>query len=40
MAEELYGVRVPVLVLPPTELARIPQDGAVEISEDGEVTLR
>ncbi len=39
VAEELYGIRIPVLVLSPAELAAI-QDGAVvTITEAGEVTV-
>jgi len=40
VAEELYGVRVPVLVLSPTDLAQIRQDQGIDISEAGEVALR
>jgi predicted aconitase with swiveling domain len=39
VAEELYGIRIPVLVVPPAELATI-QDGVlVAITEAGEVTV-
>jgi predicted aconitase with swiveling domain len=37
VAAELYGVVVPVLALPPEELARIPDGQRVEIGPDGEV---
>jgi len=39
VAEELYGVRLPVIVLPPDDLARIRSGQRVEILESGEVTL-
>jgi predicted aconitase with swiveling domain len=39
VAAELYGVQVPVLVLPPEELARIPDGQRLDIRPDGEVTL-
>lgn len=39
VAAELYGVEVPVLVLPPEELARIPDGQRVDIGSDGAVTL-
>jgi len=38
VAEELYGVRLPVVVLPPTELARIHDDAVLRVDEDGSVT--
>jgi uncharacterized protein len=37
VAEELYGVRVPVVVLPPAELARIRDGSEVGIDGDGRV---
>lgn len=39
VAEELYGVRLPVIVLPPDDLAQIRSGQRVEILESGEVTL-
>lgn len=39
VAEELYGKRIPVLVLEPDDLAAIPDGAVVSVSEDGEVTL-
>lgn len=39
VAEELYGVRLPVIVLDPGELERIPDGSAVTVSEAGEVTI-
>lgn len=39
VAEELYGVRVPVVVLPAGELSRFATGQRVQISEDGEVQL-
>jgi uncharacterized protein len=38
VAEELYGARVPVVVLPPADLKRLHHGAAVTIREDGEVT--
>ena len=40
VAEELYGVRVPILHLPLADLASIPERATVAIGEGGEVTLR
>lgn len=40
VAEELYGIRVPVLQLSPADLASIPGGALVMIGEGGEVTLR
>ncbi len=40
VAEELYGVRVPVLHLPPVELDAIPDGAVLSVHEGGEVTLR
>jgi predicted aconitase with swiveling domain len=37
VAEELYGVRVPVLVLDPTDLAGIADGAVLAIEEDGTV---
>ena len=39
VAEELYGVRVPVLHLTPAELDAKPDGSAVSIREGGQVTL-
>ena len=39
VAEELYGIRVPVLVLPVAELDAIADGAAVVVSEGGEVML-
>ncbi len=39
VAEELYGVRLPVVVLPPAELAQIRDDALLRVDEDGSVTL-
>ena len=40
VAEELYGVRVPVLRLSPADLASVPDGAMVGIGEGGEITLR
>jgi len=37
VAEELYGVRVPILVVPPDELAAIPDGVTLRIDTDGVV---
>ncbi len=37
VAEELYGVAVPVIVLPPDELGSIPNGAEVSIGSDGVV---
>ena len=39
VAQELYGVVIPVAVLPPEELAAIPEGAEVHIGPDGEVAL-
>ena len=39
VAEELYGVRVPIVVVAPDELALVADGQAVAIHEDGEITL-
>ena len=39
VAEELYGVRLPVLHLPLADLAGIPEGAMVRVGEGGEVTL-
>jgi predicted aconitase with swiveling domain len=39
VAEELYGIRVPIVQLPLAELARIADGAAVSVGEGGEVTL-
>jgi predicted aconitase with swiveling domain len=39
VAEELYGIRVPVLQLAPSDLDAIDAGSAVSVSEGGEVTL-
>jgi predicted aconitase with swiveling domain len=39
VAEELYGRRVPVLVLEPRDLEAIADGAHVSVAEDGEVTL-
>jgi predicted aconitase with swiveling domain len=38
VAGELYGVRVPVVVLSPWELATIPDGTSVRLEQDGSVT--
>lgn len=38
VAEELYGMRVPVVVLPPGQLAQIRDDALLRVDEDGSVT--
>ena len=40
VAEELYGVRLPVLQLTRADLASIPAGAVVEVGEGGAVTLR
>jgi predicted aconitase with swiveling domain len=40
VVEELYEQRIPVVVLPPADLAAIPDGTLVSIADDGEVTLR
>ena len=37
--QELYGQRIPVLVLAPEDLAAIPDGATVDVAQDGEVTL-
>ncbi len=39
VAEELYGVRLPIVVVAPDELALVADGQAVAIHEDGEITL-
>lgn len=39
VAEELYGIRVPIVVVPPAELAEVADGQRVAIGEDGEITL-
>jgi predicted aconitase with swiveling domain len=39
VAEELYGTRIPLLVLAPDGLAAIADGAAVSIAEDGEVVV-
>lgn len=39
VAEELYGARVPVLVVAPEELATIRDGQTLAVAEDGEVTI-
>jgi predicted aconitase with swiveling domain len=39
VADELYGLRIPVVVLQPAELAAIPDGARISVAEDGEVTL-
>jgi predicted aconitase with swiveling domain len=39
VAEELYGVRLPVLVLEPRDLSAVPGGGRVRIREGGEVAI-
>jgi predicted aconitase with swiveling domain len=39
VAEELYGVRLPIVQLPPAELGTIPDGAAVSVGEGGEVTV-
>ena len=38
VAEELYGVRVPIVVVAPEELAGVADGQVVTISDDGEIT--
>lgn len=40
VAEELYGIRMPIVHLPLAELGAIPDGAAVFVSEGGEVTVR
>jgi predicted aconitase with swiveling domain len=40
VAEELYGVRVPIVNLGPAELNAIPDGALVTVHEGGEVTLQ
>jgi predicted aconitase with swiveling domain len=39
VAEELYGVEVPVVVAAPEQLAEIPPGATVRIDDDGSVTV-
>lgn len=39
VVQELYGQRIPVLVLAPEDLAAIPDGATVDVAQDGEVTL-
>ena len=39
VAEELYGVRVPLVQLAPGDVLAIPDDAAVTIAEDGAVSV-
>ena len=39
VAEELYGIRVPIVVVPPVELAEVADGQRVAIGEGGEITL-
>jgi predicted aconitase with swiveling domain len=39
VVEELYGQRIPVVVVAPADLAAIPDGAPISIAEDGEVTL-
>ena len=39
VAEELYGIRLPVVQLPPAELKTIPDGAPVSVGEGGEVTV-
>jgi predicted aconitase with swiveling domain len=39
VVEELYGKRIPVVVLTPDELAGIPDRAEVSITQAGEVTV-
>jgi predicted aconitase with swiveling domain len=38
VVQELYGQRIPVVVLTPADLAAMPDGAPVSITEDGEVT--
>jgi uncharacterized protein len=40
VGEELYGRRVPIVLLEPADLASIPDGAAVTVNEGGEVKLR
>ena len=40
VADELYGVRVPIVQLGPRELDAIPDGASVTVEEGGEVTLQ
>jgi len=39
VAEELYGIRLPVIQLPPAELRTIPDGAPISVGEGGEVTV-
>ena len=39
VGEELYGVRLPIVILAPADLARIVDGAAVDIGSDGTVTV-
>jgi predicted aconitase with swiveling domain len=39
VAEELYGMRVPVVALRPHDLARIPDGATVTVHDDGRIAL-
>jgi predicted aconitase with swiveling domain len=40
VAEELYGIRVPIVQLLPRELAIIPEGASVSVGEGGEVSFQ
>jgi hypothetical protein len=40
VAEELYGISVPIVQLLPAELATIPDGAVISVGEGGEVRLR
>ena len=40
VAEELYGIRVPIVVVAPEELALVRDGQALTINQEGEITLR
>lgn len=39
VAEELYGIRIPIVVLPPDRLSRITEGQSVTVGRDGTVTV-
>ena len=39
VADELYGIRLPIIQVPPAELRTIPDGAPVSVGEGGEVTV-
>lgn len=39
VVQELYGLRIPVVVLAPADLAAIPDGAPISVAKDGQVTL-